>query len=142
MYYPAEIVIRNYKPLHLEKDMLFINKIYHGSYKELIEIWALDKVPQDEEKFIQENGYPVELAVIDYDQDLLAEHHEIALFDEGDHTDELRDITIADLNIIFQEFDGGVEIEIDEETMDPVFIEGNVVLRLPIDEEYEEEEEE
>jgi hypothetical protein len=73
------------------------------------QVYILDKVPQNQEEYIQENGYPVELMISD-DADRIVAHlfsdvpqkEEIAWWDEGDHTDEFRDITIKDINIIFE----------------------------------------
>lgn len=151
MWYDAELVVKSYKPLHLEPGMLFIQKLHQGTLKENIELFILERVPQDEESFIQQNGYPVELYVVDENGDVLASNEHIAFWDEGG--DELFEISTEHVNTIFNDYDGMVQIEMvdvseegDEyEQYVPLIYEGNVVLRFPQyddDDEYYEEEEE
>lgn len=108
-------------------------------------LWELDKIPRDEEAFMVENGAPMEVYIVDNDDSVIAEPHEIGWFDEGDDTDELRDITLDDINYILNEFDGWIEIEIIEDFFDedeqviPNMYEQKVVIRLLTDEETEEE---
>ena len=47
------------------------------SDREFMELWALEKVPSNSEEFMLENGAPVELAIIDEDDEILATHEEI-----------------------------------------------------------------
>lgn len=152
MWYECELVVKSYKPLHLEEGMLFIQKLHQGTLKENVELFSLDRVPYDEEAFVQQHGYPVELYVVDGGGNILASNEEIAFWDEGG--DELFEISIDHVNIIFNDYDGMVQIEMvdvseegDEyEQYVPLVYEGNVVLRFPQydddDEYYEEEEEE
>jgi len=51
MWYETEVVIKSYKPLQLEPGMLFLQILHKGTPKEQIELFALDRVPQDEESF-------------------------------------------------------------------------------------------
>ena len=51
-------------------------------------------------------------------KNLLASHDEIGWWDEGEHTDELRDITLDDINYLLREFDGYIDIEYDEDEVD------------------------
>jgi hypothetical protein len=146
MWYDAELVVKSYKPLQLEVGMLFIQKLHQGTLKEETELFALERVPQDEEAFVQQNGYPVELYVIGENDEILASDDEIAFWDEGE--EELFEMTIDNVNKIFNEYDGIVQIDMvdvnepdDEyEHYVPIVYEGNVVLRYPQDE-YEEWEE-
>jgi hypothetical protein len=125
-------------PKRLELGMLFVDATEEGT-----RLWELDKIPQDEEKFMVENGAPMEVYIIDNDDSVIAEPHEIGWFDEGDETDELREITLDDINYILNEFDGWVEIEIIEDFFDedeqviPNMYEQKVVVRLLTDEEEE-----
>ena len=136
--YEAELALRSYMPKRLELGMLFVDVTEEGTT-----LWELDKIPQDEEAFMVENGAPMEVYIIDNDDSVIAEPHEIGWFDEGDDTDELRDITLDDINYILNEFDGWVEIEIIEDFFDedeqviPNMYEQKVVVRLLTDEEEE-----
>jgi hypothetical protein len=135
-HYEAELALRSYMPKRLELGMLFADVTEEGTT-----LWELDKIPQDEEAFMIENGAPMEVYIIDNDDSVIAEPHEIGWFDEGDDTDELRDITLDDINYILNEFDGWVEIEIIEDFFDedeqviPNMYEQKVVVRLLTDEE-------
>jgi len=137
--YEAELALRSYMPKRLELGMLFVDVTEEGTT-----LWELDKIPQDEEAFMVEHGAPMEVYIIDNDDSVIAEPHEIGWFDEGDDTDELRDITLDDINYILNEFEGWVEIEIIEDFFDedeqviPNMYEQKVVVRLLTDEEEEE----
>ena len=137
--YEAELALRSYMPKRLELGMLFADVTEEGTT-----LWELDKIPQDEEAFMVEHGAPMEVYIIDNDDSVIAEPHEIGWFDEGDDTDELRDITLDDINYILNEFDGWLEIEIIEDFFDedeqviPNMYEQKVVVRL-LTEETEEE---
>jgi len=139
-HYEAELALRSYMPKRLELGMLFADVTEEGTT-----LWELDKIPRDEEAFMVENGAPMEVYIIDNDDSVIAEPHEIGWFDEGDDTDELRDITLDDINYILNEFDGWIEIEIIEDFFDedeqviPNMYEQKVVVRLLTDEETEEE---
>ena len=139
-HYEAELALRSYMPKRLEIGMLFADVTEEGTT-----LWELDKIPRDEEAFMVENGAPMEVYIIDNDDSVIAEPHEIGWFDEGDDTDELRDITLDDINYILNEFDGWIEIEIIEDFFDedeqviPNMYEQKVVVRLLTDEETEEE---
>ena len=147
MWYDAELVVKNYKPLHLEPGMLFIQKLHQGTLKETIELFILERVPQDEESYIQQNGYPVELYVVDENGDILADNEEIGLWDDGD--EDLYEIAVEYVNTIFNDFEGSIQIDMTDiseeddeyEQYVPTIFEGNVILRYP-QEEYEEWEEE
>lgn len=143
MYYPVEFVVKSYKPLQFEPGQRFLTKLYIGTIKEHTEIWELTRRPINEEEFLQKNGYPIELYIINDDGSVLVESEQIGWFDEGDHVDEYRDITLGDINKIIQIHDGIVEMLIDEEAYEdglilPVLAEGKAIFRFPV-EEYEEE---
>ena len=114
MHQTVELVLKSYMPKHLEIGMWFITKINPGTLKEYTEIWTLNAHPHETlEEFIVKNGAPVEPYLI-YDEQVIAEPHEIGWWDEGEHVDELRDIELSDINFILTEWDGYVDIEIDE----------------------------
>ena len=138
MWYPAEIVLMSYLPPELEVGMLFINRISVGVIEPFIELFELEEIPEDPDAFMAKHGCPVELLIIDEDGDLLASHNEIGWWDDGEHSDEYRDITLDDINYLLREFDGYVDIQIeDEEDFFVVFIEDKVVLSLQPDEELD-----
>ena len=136
MWYPAEIALMSYLPPELEVGMLFINRISVGVIEPFIELFELEELPEDPDAFMSRHGVPVELAIIDEDGDLLASHAEIGWWDEGEHTDELRDITLDDINYILRELDGYVDIVYDEDE-GVTLIEDKVVLSLVPDEELD-----
>lgn len=129
-YYDCELVLKSYMPKQLEIGMLFVDASEEG-----IKLFELDKIPRDEEKFIIENGAPMELYIVDED-DVIVEPHEIGWIDEGDDVDELRPITLEDINYIFSEYNGWIELEIvgeffdEEEMVIPNMYEQKVVIRL------------
>lgn len=140
MWYPAEISLSSYLPDELEEGMLFINRISVGVIEPFIELFELEEIPEDPDAFMARHGCPVELIVLVNDKDVIATHEEIGWWDEGEDTDELRDITLDDINYILRELDGYVDIQIeDEEDFFVVFVEDKVVLSLQPDEELEEE---
>jgi len=142
MWFPAEIVLSSYLPPELEVGMLFTNRISVGVIEPFIELFELEEIPEDPDVFMAKYGVPVKLGILINDKDIIATHEEIGWWDEGEHTDELRDITLDDINYLLREFDGYVDIEIDDEEEDsvyPIIMEGKVVLSLVPDEELEEE---
>ena len=144
MFYPAELAYRNYMPDELESGMLFMKILHQGTIKESIEVWTLDRVPQDKDRFLSENGAPIELYVMDEEGELLAEPEEIAWFDLGEAFMTLTDISLKEINIILNEYDGLVEIEISDEDYEegyvsPSYQMDKVTLRFLT--EYDDEEE-
>ena len=144
MYEPAELVLKSYKPLFLEKGMYFITKLNPGTRKEHVELWQLDSIPQDMEGFLVQNGYPVELQIV-IDDVVMASHENIGWFDAGEDTDELYDITLKELNTILADYDGHLEIEVKTTELDneneiagAVVYDNKVTLRYPTEEEEDE----
>lgn len=138
MWYPAEISLSSYLPDELQEGMLFTNRISVGVIDPYIELFELEEVPEDQDAFMAKNGAPVELIIIDDEGGLLASHDEIGWWDEGDDSDEYREVTLDDINYLLRELDGYVDIEIDEYGV--ILIEDRVVLSLVPEEELEEEE--
>jgi hypothetical protein len=117
--------------------MLFTNRISVGVIEPFIELFELEEIPEDPDTFMAKHGAPVELAIVDEDGDLLASHDEIGWWDEGEHTDELRDITLDDINYLLQEFEGYVDIQIEDgEDFFVVFVEDKVVLSLAPEDDF------
>ena len=128
MWYPAEISLSSYLPKELEEGMLFINRISVGVIEPYIELWELEEVPEDMDEFMSKNGAPVELVIIDDEGGILASHDEIGWWDEGDDSDEYRNITLDDINYLLRELDGYVDIQVDEYGV--VLVEDTVILSL------------
>ena len=135
MWYPAEISLSSYLPSELEEGMLFINRISVGVIEPYIELFELEEVPEDADAFMAKNGAPVQLVIIDDEGGLLATHDEIGWWDDGDDSDEYRDVTIDDINYLLRELDGYVDIEVDGHGV--IHIEDRVVLSLAPEEEFE-----
>jgi hypothetical protein len=138
MWYPAEISFSSYLPPELEVGMLFINRISVGVVEPYIELFELEEVPEDADVFMAKHGAPVELVIIDEDGDLLATHDQIGWWDEDVDSDEYREITLDDINYLLREFDGCVDIDIDDEDESIVLIEDKVDLSFMLDEDLEE----
>jgi hypothetical protein len=136
MWYPAEIALKSYLPPELEVGMLFINRISVGVVEPFVELFELEELPEDPDSFMSRHGVPVELAIVDESGNLLASHDEIGWWDEGEDTDELRDITLDDINYLLREFDGYIDIDGDEDE-GVTLIEDKVVLSLVPDEELD-----
>lgn len=144
MYHIGKLVFKSYMPKHLNKGMLFLTNI--GKEIEVIE---LSTVPRDEKAFIEFNGYPVEPYIIREgnpnlnETTILATPEEIGWWDEGEHSDEYRDISTVEMNFLIEFQDGLVEILISDDNDDeivPVKYEGKVVIRTVND--YEEDDDE
>ena len=142
----GKLVFKSYKPLKLEKGMYFLKR-----NNEEISLMQLDSVPFDEEEYINMNGYPVDLYIIHQgnpnlnDGYVIAEPHQIGWWDAGEFTDELYDITLKEINDIIENYDGNVDVEIEEEPDEqgypiPTLAEGKVILSIS-DEEYDEDDE-
>ena len=135
MWYPAEISLSSYMPPELEVSMLFINRISVGVIEPYIELFELEEVPEDATAFMAKHGAPVELVIIDENGDILASHDEIGWWDDGDDSDEYRDVTLEDINYLLRELDGYVDIEVDEYGV--VLIDDRVILTLAPEEDDE-----
>jgi len=139
VWYPAEIVLKSYLPLELEEGMLFINRISVGIIEPYVELWELEEVPEDIDSFIATNGAPVELIIItSEDGNVRAVQDNIGWWDEGEDTDELREITLEDINYLLREFDGYVDLEFDDDDGDIVLYDGKVVLSIVTEDDLEE----
>jgi hypothetical protein len=135
MWYPAEISLSSYLPPELEVGMLFINRISVGVMDPYIELFELEEVPEDADAFMTKHGAPVELVIIDDEGGLLASHNEIGWWDDGDDSDEYREVTLDDINYLLRELDGYVDIEVDEYGV--IHIEDRVILTLAPEEDDE-----
>jgi hypothetical protein len=137
--------------------MLFL-AMHHGQ----ISVYELGYDIRNEEEaelYMQTNGAPVEpYLIIEGNPNVPKETFEIASpeqvgwFDAGEHSDELYDITIKEINNILEN-SGHCEIEVEYENLDddeadeyirivPVLLENKVTIRYILEDDYEEEDEE
>lgn len=142
MYFVAQIVFKSYVPHVLEKGMWFIRT--SNEMKEVFELNQVFRSPEEEEKFITFNGYPVKPFIVEEYMDgsipaILATPDEIGWLDEGEDTDELRDITLEDINYIVNYDYGFLLIDVDGETGEPTLAEGKVIIAIQDEEELWEE---
>jgi len=128
MYISGEIILKSYFSEELKEGMLFVNRISVGTINPFIEVFELKEIPNNVDDFLAKQGAPVELIVVDENQQIIALHDNIAWWDECEHTDELRDITLKDINYIFKEFDGYVDVQLDDDEEEILMYENKIVL--------------
>jgi hypothetical protein len=91
MWYSAEIVLKSYLPLELEEGMLFTNRISVGVIEPYIELFKLEEIPEDPDTFMSKHGAPVQMWIIDGDDEILATPEQIGWWDDDDW-----DVTLND----------------------------------------------
>ena len=89
---------------------------------------VIEEIHENIDEFMSKHGAPVELVIINDEGEMLASHDEIGWWDDGDDSDEYREVTLDDINYILRELDGYVDIEVDEYGV--ILIEDKVVLSL------------
>lgn len=138
MWMPAEISLSSYLPSELEVGMLFVNRISVGVIEPYIELFELEEIPEDPDAFMAKNGAPVTLVITTIEDDnVRATEEQIGWWDDGDESDEYREVTLDDINFLLRECDGYVDIEFDDDDGDIVLIEGKVVLSLIPEDDFE-----
>ncbi len=138
MWMPAEISLSSYLPSELEVGMLFVNRISVGVIEPYIELFELEEIPEDPDAFMAKNGAPVTLVITTIEDDnVRATEEQIGWWDEGEDSDEYREVTLDDINFLLRECDGYVDIEFDDDDGDIVLIEGKVVLSLIPEDDFE-----
>ena len=141
MFIPAEIVLVSYLPDELEVGMLFTNRISVGVIEPYVELFELEEIPEDPDAFMSKHGVPVELRVVDEDDNILANHNEIGWWDDGGDSEFLREVTLDDVNYILRELEGYVDIHASYNETDGVYesvlIDDMVVLSLVPEEEFD-----
>ena len=136
MWESCELSFVSYLPDELEVGMLFINKISVGVIEPYIELFELKELPENQDEFLSKNGAPIEIIIIS--DNILVEQDQIGWLDEGEGTDEYRDITLEDINLIIQEWNGYLLIEIDENN-EPIILEDKVILTFDQEDMFDEE---
>jgi hypothetical protein len=144
MFIDCKLVLKSYVPEKLEKGMWFVRvktEVIYGEKQEYLSVHELALVPRDIDTYLTYNGYPVKPYLVypminpDDTEVIAAYPEEIGWWDEGDHVDELRDITVKDINNILEWDNSMVQIEImdDEEDEDgtpiPILYNDKVTLR-------------
>ena len=147
MFVAVELHFRHYDTEELRAGMLFMNHLYPGNEgREHIEIFELTKESIHEqitpEIMYMENGFPVYPYLLDSDGKVVATPEEIGLFDPGEVSVNLIDFDVKEMNFIMREFDGLLEVFVDEDeyeqgVIEPVLDEGKVILKFLDDNEEE-----
>jgi len=127
MFIIAKLVFEHYIPETLTKGMWFkqrIKDVIYGRIYEYDNIFTMDAAlplsPQDFDSFIQMHGYPVKPRIMsitanpDEPAVTLATAEQIGWWDEDPSSDEMEDIQLKNINLILSEYDGEIEIEIDD----------------------------
>lgn len=150
MWIAVQLAYHHYSPNEIKNDTLFMNRMNYSTDKEIIELWTLDDDMLsllEYDDIIENYGYPVLPYLIDENNKVIAEPYQLGWWDAGDIADELIPFGIKEMNFIMQEFDGLLEVFVDEELLEkneiePIFEEGLVIMRfLTEDEEYDQIEE-
>jgi hypothetical protein len=148
MYIKAKLAFDSYMPDVLKPGMWFKQTITETIYAQRFtydRLFLLGHKPADQEAYIQANGCPVMPVIVsitanpDEKAAILAEPHQIGWFDDGPGTDELRDIELKDINTILENYDGELDIEIEDLAFEdglavPILYMDKVTLRLVWDE--------
>jgi hypothetical protein len=145
MFIDCKLVLKSYIPEKLEKGMWFVRvktEVIYGDKTEYLCVHELALVPRDMETYLTFNGYPVKPYLVypminpDDTEVIAATPDQIGWWDEGEHVDELRDITVKDINNILEWDNSMVQIEVlddeeDEEdgTPIPLLYDNKVTLR-------------
>lgn len=149
MYDIVKLVFKSYMPKKLEIGMLFLVKDRDGNST----VKQLYAEPFNQDTYIAENGYPVEPYLIDEGNPnlnngyVVATPEQIGWWDEGEHSDELYDISVKEYNRILEEDEGDVCIELECENCEeydiivPSLYDGKVTLRSLTDVQDEDEDE-
>jgi len=140
MFVAVELHFRHYDPEELRAGMLFMNHLYPGNEgREHIEIFELTQESIHEqvtpELMFMENGFPVYPYLLDLEGAVVATPEEIGLFDPGDISDNLIDFGVKEMNFIMQEFDGLLEVFVDEDKYEegvtlPILDDGQVIMKF------------
>lgn len=115
MYILAKLVFLNYIPEKFKRNMRFRNQ--DG------EIYGFIYTTTPLEQLIEQHGYPVEPYIMpisanpDEHVEPLVYPEQIGWWDEGPQSDELRDVTNADLTRVMLEEDGYLQLEVSVRTL-------------------------
>lgn len=140
VWLPLLLSFRSYIPKELEEGMLFLSVKDGEPF-----VYALEKVPLNQEEYISINGYPVEPYIVQLDEitdteQVIVEPDEMAWMDEGEYVDEYVNVDVRHFNRILSAYEGVLELQMEEEDDEyvPVYLEDKVVMRYCEELEYEE----
>ena len=117
MWIAVQLAYHHYSPEKLQVGMMFMNHTCIGTDKELIELFILDEdqlTHIEKDDFISSNGYPVEPFILDEFGSVIIHPENIGWF-ELDAQLELMIIGVKEFNFIMREFDGLLEMFVDED---------------------------
>lgn len=152
MFIKAKLVFDSYIPDKLEKGVWFrqrIKDVIYGNVYEYDRLFTMDSAlplsSEDLDSFIQMHGPPVMPVIVsitanpDDKAAVIAQPHQIGWWDDGPGTDELRDIELKDINLILSDYNGELEIEVEDQAFEdgivvPVLYMDKVTLTLLWDE--------
>ena len=161
MFILGKLVFKSYIPSEFEIGMLFLRKVRMIKLRTLIEydeVFELKEIPGNREAFLLINGWPVAPFVYtitanpDAWADPLATPEQIGWWDaepwDTESEDgELRDIEVKDFNYILENYDGNIDIQVDDsmfeqDIAEPIIYMDKVTLSVPMekttsDEEYD-----
>lgn len=147
MFVAVELHFRHYDAEELRAGMLFMNHLYPGSEERgHIEVFELTEESIHEqvtpEIMYMENGFPVYPYLLDLDGKVVSTPEEIGLFDPGDVSVNLIDFGVKEMNFIMREFDGLLEVFVDEDEYEqgltvPILDDGKVIIKFLDDNEEE-----
>ena len=136
--YQAKLVLKQYIPKQLDFGMLFIMMVEDNpQIIELTDRWYTD------ESVISQYGYPVEMYIVEEndESDIICNPEDIGWFDEGEESDSLIEFSLKQANYILSEYDGLLEIQIDEDSFDedesviPIYVDQKVIIKYIDDDE-------
>lgn len=130
MWQEAQFGFTSYKPLQLERGMLFLQRLHEGTPKEHIEVYKLGRVLLDQEAYISKHGYPVEMHIVNNDEKIV-DSAQIGWFDRGEDSDVLSDIETEQINVILNKHNGYLFVDLE-------LFEGKVTIKYPEEEESSE----
>jgi hypothetical protein len=147
MWIAVELALHHYDIDELEPGMWFMNHLYPGHEdRELVEVWELSEEAtiNDKEILFMESGFPVQPFLVDEEGSVIVTPDEIGWWDAGDIAEELIPFGINEVNFILREFDGLLEMFVDEDALEEGFIEpilenDLVILRFLTDDDGEQE---
>ena len=123
MFTQAKLIMQSYVAIELKKGMLFLSYDQFNT----VSVYELQNDIIDEEQvdaYVAINGYPVSPSIIiegnpnvPEETFIIATSDEIGWLDEGEHSDELHDITLKEINNILEN-GGYCEIGVEEQHLD------------------------
>lgn len=132
MFTQAKLIMQSYLPQKLEKGMWFLG-MQHGE----IVVHELEYDVPNMEDYISINGAPVEPFIyiegnpnVPDETFCIATPDMIGWFDAGEHSDELYDITLKEINNILEN-GGHCEIEVEEQHLDDAEAQEDYIQIVP-----------